>query len=516
MQEQITNLINLITSNFPTIITSIATTLGLLGLVYLIIWVIFAKRLAKYKIQSSRRAGFSQIKDETINTIIVIVVNGFFTGFILYLANNGYTQFYTETGKYGIWYEIFSAFVLLLIGDAWFYWMHRLLHHPKIYKYIHAVHHKSLDTNPFTVNSFHVLEGFLLTIYIIPALMIMPVSLLALGVNQVLGMYNNIKSHLGYEFYPKFFDKIFPLNMLVNSTNHNLHHTRYNGNYGLFFRHWDIINGTEIKETQDIFKSIHDRDPKNIKIIDNTKYQSLTISKIVSETADTTSVYFEPTNTDFYNYQAGQYINIRVKLNGQNCDRTFSLSSSPLDKFLRITVRLNGEVSHFFKNKARVGDKIEALLPVGDFGIVTNSNNQKNYLMIAGGSGITPLYSMIKTILNQEPKSKITLFYSNRTLESTIFANEIIELSNNFLGKFTVKNFVNGKRLGQSDITDYVSINNDFECYICGPESLKTASKLYLKNQNVDQKKIHTEDFVDGYVPWFGIGQNQKPKLVTA
>jgi ring-1,2-phenylacetyl-CoA epoxidase subunit PaaE len=513
MQESI---LNFITTNLSSIATNLASSLSLVAIVYVIIWVIFSKRFASKKVQLSKRAGFSQIKNEILNLFIVIIINWLFTGIIFWLRDNGMTQFYTEAGKFGWWYEIVSVVVLLLLSDTWFYWVHRALHHPKIYKFIHAEHHKSLDTTPFTTYSFHILEGLLLTIWVIPTVMVLPVSLLSLGITQTLGLFNNIKSHSGYEFYPKFFAHVFPLNILVTSTNHNLHHTRFNGNYGLIIRFWDIVCGTEVNETQDVFKSIHDRDSKSTKIIDNTKYQTLTISKLVSETADTTSIYFEPTNPDFYHYQAGQYINIRVKLNGQNCERTFSLSSSPLDKFLRITVKLNGQVSHHFQNQAKVGDTLEALLPVGDFGIVTDEASEKNYLMIAGGSGITPLYSMIRTLLVNEPKSKINLFYANRSTESTIFLKEIGELVNKYPGQFQVKHFTNGVRFGEGDVSEYNKANPEFETYICGPQSLKSAARMYLKNQKVAEKNIHTEDFVDGYVPWFGIGQNQKPKLAVA
>jgi ring-1,2-phenylacetyl-CoA epoxidase subunit PaaE len=327
----------------------------------------------------------------------------------------------------------------------------------------------------------------------------MPVSLFALGIVQVVGMFNNIKSHFGYELYPKFFAKVFPFNQLITSTHHNIHHTRYNGNYALMIRFWDIVCGTEISDTQEVFEEINDR--KKTIVVDNTKYQTLTISKLIKETSDTVSVYFEPDNKDFYNYQAGQYMNIRVKLNGKTHDRTFSLSSSPLDKFLRITVKLNGEVSHHLYNQAKVGDTIKALLPVGDFVV----KPVDEYLLVAGGSGITPLYSMINTILVNQPKSKITLLYSNRSEESTIFKTELAELSSKN-PNLVIKNFISGKnRIGESDIVEVIKISPNVQTYICGPESLKTAVKSYLHNAKTPEIKVHTEDFVDGFVPLFGL-----------
>jgi ring-1,2-phenylacetyl-CoA epoxidase subunit PaaE len=482
-----------------------ASSIAVVTVVYIILWVIVEKFRPSNKIQLNKRAGSAQIKNEIINTALVIFTTSFFTSLILLLKDAGLTKLYLDTGRYGILYEILAGFIVLFVNDTWFYWVHRTLHRPSLYKYIHAEHHKSLDTTPFTTYSFHVIEGVLNTLIIFVVLTVMPVSLGVLAVVQLFGLFNNIKSHSGYEFYPRFFASVFPFNTLVTSTHHNLHHSEYNGNYGLMFRFWDLVQGTEIKETQNIFKAVHDRDNKTTKIIDNTKYQTLTISKIEKETKDTVSIYFEPHNPDFYNYKAGQYLNLKVKLGGKVLDRCFSISSSPLDKFLRITVKLNGEVSHYFHDQARVGDKIQSLLPVGDFTIAPDLNQSNAYAMIAGGSGITPLYSMIRTLLVSEPKSKITLFYSNRTTESTIFFSELEKLQSQYKGVLTVQHFSNGVRLASNAIKQYSTANPQANYYICGPTSLKDAAKTYLAESKVNPDNIHTEEFVDGYVPWFGL-----------
>jgi ring-1,2-phenylacetyl-CoA epoxidase subunit PaaE len=504
MQNYTDAIINYLVENLSKIPGNIASSIGLLGLIYIIVWVLFAKQFAKKKVQLVKRAGRSQIQDEIINIIWVVVANVFFASIIFWLKDNGYTQFYDDTFRYGIWYEVFAVLALLFINDTWFYWAHRTMHHPKIYKYIHAEHHKSLDTTPFTSNSFHVIESILLTVIFVPAVIIMPVSLAALGIVQALGMFNNIKSHLGYEFYPKFFADIPGLNMLVTSTNHNLHHTRYNGNYGLMIRFWDIVCGTEIKETQDIFRAIHDR--KKATIIDNTQYKKVQIVNIIKETEDTTSIYFKPSASVRYDYLAGQYINIHLKIGGKRYDRIFSLSSSPTDEYLRITAKLNGEVTHYFRNKAEIGDEFEALLPVGDFGIQPDKESRKNYLMIAGGSGITPLFSMINTLLFEEQYSKITLLYANKSVESTIFNSELKNLEAKYGNRLRVEHFISGKkRISQKDLEAYTATSENYEIYICGPDTLKKSVKQYLKQLQVKEHKVHTEDFVDGYIPWFGL-----------
>jgi ring-1,2-phenylacetyl-CoA epoxidase subunit PaaE len=479
---------------FKQYITGAVSTLFLFGTLYFVFWILLGKKFSNRKIQLSKRAGCSQIKGEIFTALISSVGSTLFMLLLLSLKDNGTLKFYIEPSKYGLSYQIVTVIVLLLVSDTWFYWSHRIMHHPKIYKYVHALHHKSLDVNPFTSQSFHVIEAVWLTLWLLPLAMIMPISMSALGVMQILGMFNNIKSHLGYEFYPKFF-KIPPFNMLVTATNHSLHHTQYNGNYGLFFRFWDIICGTELNDTNKLFEEIHER--KDAVMIDNTKFKTITISKMIKETADTVSIYFQPTDANFYKYESGQHLTVRVKVKGSNHSRCFSLSSTPKDDFLRITVKLKGEVSHWFYNEAKIGDTIESLYPVGDFKACAS----KNYVMIAGGSGITPIYSMIQDILVKNPESSIKLVYANKNESSIIFKKEIDALAKQY-SNFECQHFLSGqKRIGIEDLI----VNTEANYYVCGSENLKESIFDNLQLAGINKNKIHTEHFVDGYVPYFGL-----------
>jgi ring-1,2-phenylacetyl-CoA epoxidase subunit PaaE len=471
------------------------STLFLFGAVYLIFWIILGKKLGSRKIQLSKRAGWQQIKGEIFTALISAIGSTLFMLLLLSLKANGTLKFYADSNKYGLWYQVITVMVLLLVSDAWFYWSHRIMHHQSLYKYVHALHHKSLDVNPFTSQSFHIIEAVWLTLWLLPLAMVMPISMSALGAMQVLGMFNNLKSHLGYEFYPGFFGKVPPFNLLVTATNHSLHHTQYNGNYSLFFRFWDIVCGTELNDTNILFKEIHER--KGTVLIDNTKFKTLTISKLVKETKDTVSVYFNPKDTLFYAYEAGQNLTVRVKVKGRNHNRCFSLSSTPTDDFIRITVKLKGEVSHWFYNEAKVGDKIESLYPVGDFKVTVS----KNYVMVAGGSGITPIYSMIKAILHKTPDSKIKLLYANKNENSIIFKTEIDALTKQYTN-FECQHFLqNQKRIGINEL----EVNSNAHYYVCGPSSLKESIFNDLHKAGISKNNIHTEHFVDGYVPNFGL-----------
>jgi ring-1,2-phenylacetyl-CoA epoxidase subunit PaaE len=477
-----------------------ASMLSILSILFVIFWVFLGKRFGNRKVQLSKRAGWPQIKDEIITALIATIGSTLFAMLLVSMKDAGTLKFYPGSAGAFSGYEVITVIVMLLISDTWFYWSHRAMHHPSIYKYVHALHHRSLDVNPYTSLSFHVIEAVWLTLWMLPLALFMPISMKALGVMQVIGLFNNVKSHLGYEFFPGFF-KNAPFNMLVTATNHSLHHTQYNGNYGLFFRFWDIVCDTELKTTITLFNDIHHRE--DAKIVDNSSYRPLPIDKLHKENDNTVSVYFKPSDPQFYQYEAGQYLTLKVKVDGKTYDRCFSLSSSPkIDDFLRITVKLKGEVSHYFYNTAKVGDVIEALLPVGDFIAKPNPNSEKNYVMIAGGSGITPLYSMIRQILNHEPRSKVTLLYANSSENNIIFKNEITQLATDFQGKFQSIDFISGKRRISKEDLQFEQ-NTNF--YICGPDALKEGIKAHLKTLNIDPANINVEHFADGYVPWFGL-----------
>jgi ring-1,2-phenylacetyl-CoA epoxidase subunit PaaE len=489
---------------FQQYLTGVISALFVMSTAYLIFWLAIGKKLSNRKIHLSKRAGWSQIKGEIGETLLSFIGSTIFTMLLLSLKDSGIAHFYADAGRYGLSYEILTVITMLVISDTWFYWSHRAMHHPSIYKYVHALHHKSLDVNPYTSTSFHVIEALWLTLWILPLVLVMPISMTALGVMQVLGTFNNLKSHLGYELFPDFFKKA-PFSMLVTATNHSLHHTQYNGNYGLFFRFWDIVCGTELNSTASTFEEIHQRE--NAVIIDNTQYQTLIIDKLVKENHNTASVYFKPTDKIFYNYKAGQYLTIKVEVDGKTYNRCFSLSSSPnVDGFLKITVKLKGEVSHYFYNTAQIGDSIAALFPVGDFVFLPNATTENHYVMVAGGSGITPLYSMIGQMLRFEPKSKVTLLFANSSAENIIFKKELGELVQQF-SQFSYHDFISGnKRISKEDL----NISPNASYYICGPDTLKEGILKHLKDLKISKTNIYIEHFADGYMPWFGLLKGRK------
>lgn len=248
-----------ILSNVPrAYITGLLSNGALVALVYFVVWKVLKKRLQYLRIQLKQRADFEQIKFEIKNALLTSLIGAITSSIVLYFSTLGYTKLYTDISIYGPIWSIGCFFFMWLLDDAWFYWVHRLLHHKAIYRHIHAVHHHSIDVTPFTSMSFHIGESFLLTAWIFPVAFFIPIYAPVLGVLLPIGLFNNIKSHLGYELYPAWFNKgIF--RFFTSSTHHNMHHSKFQGNYGVHFRFWDKLCGTEFVDYAETFDTIKAR-----------------------------------------------------------------------------------------------------------------------------------------------------------------------------------------------------------------------------------------------------------------
>lgn len=245
--------------NLPTgIISGLFLNGSLITLAYFLVWKKFKKRLQNWRIQLKERVDSHQIKRELKNSLFTLLVGATFSSILIYMSTKGYTKIYTNYSEHHPLFAFLGLFIILFIDDTWFYWCHRLLHHPKIYRFIHFEHHKSIDVNPFTSMSFHFLESLLLTLWILPASLILPIYAPVLLLVQIWGLLDNVKAHLGYEFYPKWWNKsIFWF--LTSSTHHNMHHSKFNGNYGVHFRFWDKLMGTEFSNYESSYDEIQIR-----------------------------------------------------------------------------------------------------------------------------------------------------------------------------------------------------------------------------------------------------------------
>jgi sterol desaturase/sphingolipid hydroxylase (fatty acid hydroxylase superfamily) len=228
---------------------------ALAGLLFIIVWKFGEQRFAPRRIQRKKRVNRQQILFEVRHTFVTLAV-GTVTAVaisLLYAAQK--TSLTTDAQALGWPRIILSFFVLLVLNDAWFYGWHRLLHSPRIFRYVHAVHHKSVDVNPFSSYSFHAVEGLILGGWIVPVVLWVPLYLPMLGALQGIGLLNNLMSHLGYEFLPPWLVRVPVLRWINTATFHSMHHSKLNGNYALMFRWLDQLFGTAIPEYERAFVS---------------------------------------------------------------------------------------------------------------------------------------------------------------------------------------------------------------------------------------------------------------------
>ncbi len=180
-----------------------------------------------------------------------------------------YTQFYTNIEEYGIGWLLLSIPLSLLIHDAYFYWMHRLMHHPRIYRRVHLVHHRSVNPSPWAAYAFHpseaVLEGGILPLLLV----LMPMHPISFFAFITLMLWFNVYGHLGYEIFPKSLYS-HPLGRWLNSSiYHNQHHERFTGNFGLYFTIWDRLMGTLRTDSADKVDEVHERIHSNQHVVKN-------------------------------------------------------------------------------------------------------------------------------------------------------------------------------------------------------------------------------------------------------
>ena len=242
-----------------------------------------------------------------------------------------------------------------------------------------------------------------------------------------------------------------------------------------------------------------------------SSFYKLNIKEVKRETKDAVSVVFNVPSELQANYQfvAGQYINLKLTLDGNEIRRAYSICASPESGELRIAVKAvkNGAFSQFANSKLKVGDNLEVGTPEGNFTFTPEAEKQKNYAAFVAGSGITPVMSIAKSVLLSEPKSCFVLVYGNKSPEDTIFHHELHELQQQYVGRFFVhyvysQSNVDGEIFGRIEkSTVNLILNNkhkekEFDkFYLCGPEEMINLVSGVLKEHNVADKNIKFELF---------------------
>lgn len=220
------------------------------GIAFILCYVLFTSRIRSRKIQTK----FPSRKDywrEIIYSVITILIFSFVPLFLIKDDRiRPYTTYYIDINKWGIAY-LFLAFPLMLfMHDTYFYWMHRLIHHPRLFKYIHLLHHRSTNPSPWAAYAFHPLEAVLEVGIVVIFLFTIPMHKIHFFLFFLFMIAYNVYGHTGWEFYPKGFSRHWLGKWINTSVNHNQHHQFFKGNYGLYFLFWDRWMGT-IREDYD-------------------------------------------------------------------------------------------------------------------------------------------------------------------------------------------------------------------------------------------------------------------------
>ena len=256
-------------------------------------------------------------------------------------------------------------------------------------------------------------------------------------------------------------------------------------------------------------------------------FHNLTVKQVTRETADTVTLTFDvPADlAELYNFTQGQHLTLRLTLNGKEERRSYSMCSSPLESGLSVTVKKvkGGKVSTYVHDQVKVGEMLEVMTPEGRFFTELHDENKRNYYLVGAGSGITPLMSILKTILEKEPMSFVFLLFGSRNEEEIIFKNQLDTLARRYEGQLHVEHVLSQPKLEKSKglgglfskgkpswegktgridgkvFQKFMEENpyrhKQSEYFLCGPGSMIDSVEKSLLDSGVDKKNIHHEYF---------------------
>ncbi len=266
-------------------------------------------------------------------------------------------------------------------------------------------------------------------------------------------------------------------------------------------------------------------------------FHQLRIKGITQETSETVTLEFEIPETlqNVYLYKQGQYVTIRRKDGDQELRRSYSMSSSPSEGRLAVSIKKvgGGKMSSWLHDQVKAGDTLEVAAPDGRFYNELHPEKRRTYYMFGSGSGITPLFSILKTVLEAEPMSSVFLFYGSRNEEQIIFKEALEQLTLRYHGQLQVEHILSqpkkepgssglfsmfkkgninwqGKigRVDKKNVTDFLDNNmphgpeSDCFYYVCGPGNMAETVKDTLLSRGIIAKQILTEMFVNAqHVP---------------
>ena len=244
----------------------------------------------------------------------------------------------------------------------------------------------------------------------------------------------------------------------------------------------------------------------------STKFYTLRVLDIRPETADTVSVALEVPEAlrELFRFKQGQYLTLRTLIDGIDQRRSYSICSAPHENELRVAIKKveGGVFSTFANERLRVGDELRVMPPQGRFFTELDIANHNLYVAFAAGSGITPVISILKSVLHQEPKSRFLLFYGNRSFDYIIFREQLEELKNRFPSRLALHHVLSRESIGAElfygrldgykcrAYSQRLFAPEDVDAFfLCGPEEMTLEIKSTLEALGVPAGRIHLELF---------------------
>lgn len=242
-------------------------------------------------------------------------------------------------------------------------------------------------------------------------------------------------------------------------------------------------------------------------------FHALRVAEIVPETAEANSIRFEvrPELRETFAFKAGQHLTLKAEIGGEEVRRNYSLCTAPDEQDWMVTVKriAGGVFSNWVGDNLKAGDTLEVMPPHGSFTTEFAAGAKRHIVGIAGGSGITPVMSLLRTTLAEEPESEFTLLYGNRDSSSIIFLEELANLKDRYLGRLSLHHFLAEE---EGDVDLFNGMLDRARCdeaimalvgdpsgvdawFICGPGPMMDAAEGALLDRNVDKERIHIERF---------------------
>lgn len=243
-------------------------------------------------------------------------------------------------------------------------------------------------------------------------------------------------------------------------------------------------------------------------------FHELTVREVRPDTDEAVLLSFELPETlaETFRFQAGQYLTLRAEVGGEDLRRSYSICAAPRDGVLRVGVRRvpGGRFSNWIGTRLKAGDTLQVFPPQGHFTLPAPAAEgaARHVVGFAAGSGITPILSILKTVLETEPASRFTLVYANRSLRSTMFREELEDLKNRFLTRLAlhpvfsvepVDTPLNAGRLDEAKLAlllrTVVPADRIDQAFVCGPHGFNDTVEAGLKAAGVAPERLHVERF---------------------